>query len=166
RLRRGGAKCGRAPRLQPSRHRLRRRARRLLLGARLPDLDDLHPLRRRHQPQRGRGHQVRMVNRRRQRAAARRAGKSRDRRLNLLETSMTTLIKGGTIVAADRSYVADVLIEGETIKAIGAGLSADKTIDAKDCLIMPGGIDPHTHLDMPFMGASTADNYDSGTKAA
>ncbi len=49
------------------------------------------------------------------------------------ETRMTTLIKGGTIVAADRSYVADVLIEGETIKAIGTGLSGDKTIDATDC---------------------------------
>ena len=79
---------------------------------------------------------------------------------------MSTLIKGGTIVAADRSYVADVLIEGETIKAIGSGLTADKTIDATDCLIMPGGIDPHTHLDMPFMGTSSADNYDTGTKAA
>ena len=77
---------------------------------------------------------------------------------------MTTLIKGGTIVAADRSYVADVLIEGETIKAIGTGLTGDKTIDAKDCLIMPGGIDPHTHLDMPFMGTSSADNYDTGTQ--
>ena len=50
---------------------------------------------------------------------------------------MTTLIKGGTVVAADRSYVADVLIEGETIKAIGAGLTGDKVIDAKDCLIIP-----------------------------
>ena len=79
---------------------------------------------------------------------------------------MTTLIKGGTIVAADRSYVADVLIEGETIKAIGTGLTGDKVIDAEGCLIMPGGIDPHTHLDMPFMGTNSADNYDSGTRAA
>ena len=79
---------------------------------------------------------------------------------------MTTLIKGGTIVAADRSYVADVLIEGETIKAIGTGPPGDKVIDAADCYIMPGGIDPHTHLDMPFMGTNSADNYDSGTRAA
>ena len=79
---------------------------------------------------------------------------------------MSTLIKGGTIVAADRSYAADVLIEGETIQAIGAGLSGDKVIDAHGCMIMPGGIDPHTHLDMPFMGTNSADNYDSGTRAA
>ncbi len=79
---------------------------------------------------------------------------------------MTTLIKGGAIVAADRSYVADVLIEGETVKAIGAGLEGDKVIDAEGCFIMPGGIDPHTHLDMPFMGSNSADNYDSGTRAA
>ena len=79
---------------------------------------------------------------------------------------MTTLIRGGTIVAADRSYEADVLIEGETIKAIGTGLTGDKVIDAAGCFIMPGGIDPHTHLDMPFMGANSADNFDSGTRAA
>ena len=79
---------------------------------------------------------------------------------------MSTLIKGGTIVAADRSYVSDILIEGESIKAIGTGLSGDKVVDASDCLIMPGGIDPHTHLDMPFMGTSSSDNYDSGTRAA
>ena len=57
---------------------------------------------------------------------------------------MTTLIKGGTIVAADRSYVADVLIEGETIQAIGTGLTGDKMIDGSGCYVMPGGIDPHT----------------------
>ncbi|MGO9744220.1 MAG: dihydropyrimidinase [Roseiarcus sp.] len=79
---------------------------------------------------------------------------------------MTTLIKGGAIVAADRSYVSDVLIEGETVKAVGAGLEGDKVIDAEGCFIMPGGIDPHTHLDMPFMGSNSADNYDSGTRAA
>ena len=79
---------------------------------------------------------------------------------------MSTVIKGGTIVAADRSYVADVMIEGETIAAIGTGLKGDKTLDAAGCFIMPGGIDPHTHLDMPFMGTNSADNYDSGTRAA
>ena len=79
---------------------------------------------------------------------------------------MSTLIKGGTIVAADRSYKADVLIEGEAITAIGAGLSGNKTIDAEGCYIIPGGIDPHTHLDMPFMGTSTTDDYESGTRAA
>src|SRR6202161_2683204 len=80
--------------------------------------------------------------------------------------SMSLVIEGGTIVAADRTYKADVLVEGETIKAIGEGLQGDSTLDAKDCFVMPGGIDPHTHLDMPFMGTNSADNYESGTKAA
>ena len=79
---------------------------------------------------------------------------------------MSLVIEGGTIVAADRTYKADVLIEGETIKAIGEGLRGDSTLDAKDCFVMPGGVDPHTHLDMPFMGTNSADNYESGTKAA
>ena len=79
---------------------------------------------------------------------------------------MSLLIKGGTIVAADRTYVADVLVEGESIKAIGHHLKGDKTLDASGCFVMPGGIDPHTHLDMPFMGTTSADNYESGTKAA
>ena len=79
---------------------------------------------------------------------------------------MSLVIEGGTIVAADRTYKADVLIEGETIKAIGEGLKGDSTLDAKDCFVLPGGIDPHTHLDMPFMGTNSADNYESGTKAA
>ena len=79
---------------------------------------------------------------------------------------MSLVIEGGTIVAADRTYKADVLVEGETIKAIGEGLKGDSTLDAKGCFVMPGGIDPHTHLDMPFMGTNSADNYESGTKAA
>lgn len=79
---------------------------------------------------------------------------------------MSTLIKGGTIVTADRTYKADVLIEGESISAIGSGLSGTRVIDATGCFIMPGGIDPHTHLDMPFMGTNSADDYESGTKAA
>ena len=79
---------------------------------------------------------------------------------------MSLVIEGGTIVAADRTYKADVLVEGETIKAIGESLKGDSTLDAKGCFIFPGGIDPHTHLDMPFMGANSADNYESGTKAA
>ncbi len=79
---------------------------------------------------------------------------------------MSTVIKGGTIVTADRSFKADILIEGESITAIGTGLSGDKVIDATGTYIMPGGIDPHTHLDMPFMGTNSADDYESGTKAA
>ena len=79
---------------------------------------------------------------------------------------MSTVIKNGTIVTADRTYKADVLIEGESIIAIGADLKGDHVIDAAGCYIMPGGIDPHTHLDMPFMGTNSADDYESGTKAA
>ena len=79
---------------------------------------------------------------------------------------MSTVIKGGTIVAADRTYEADILIEGEKIKAIGENLKGDKTLDAAGAYIMPGGIDPHTHLEMPFMGTTAAETWESGTFAA
>ncbi|HEV3247483.1 MAG TPA: dihydropyrimidinase [Beijerinckiaceae bacterium] len=79
---------------------------------------------------------------------------------------MSLLIKGGDIVAADRNFKSDILIEGESIKAIGTGLSGTDVIDASGCFVMPGGIDPHTHLEMPFMGTTSADHYESGTKAA
>ena len=59
---------------------------------------------------------------------------------------MSKVIKGGTIVAADRTYVSDILIEGERIAAIGEGLKGDTVVDAEGAYIMPGGIDPHTHL--------------------
>ncbi len=78
---------------------------------------------------------------------------------------MSLVIKGGTIVAADRSYAADVLVEDGTITAIGSGLKGAKELDAAGCYVMPGGIDPHTHLDMPFMGANSADDYEHGTRA-
>ena len=70
---------------------------------------------------------------------------------------MSTVIKGGTIVAADRTYKADILIEGEKIAAIGDNLKGDKAVDASGAYIMPGGIDPHTHLEMPFMGTTAAE---------
>ena len=79
---------------------------------------------------------------------------------------MSTVIKGGTIVTADRTWKADILIENEKIARIGADLSGDQTIDATGCYVMPGGIDPHTHLEMPFMGTYTTDDFDSGTRAA
>ncbi|MBS7538304.1 dihydropyrimidinase [Ancylobacter lacus] len=79
---------------------------------------------------------------------------------------MSVVIKGGTIVAADRSYEADVLIEGETIAAIGPDLSGDTVLDAAGAYVMPGGIDPHTHLEMPFMGTHAAETWESGTFAA
>ena len=78
----------------------------------------------------------------------------------------STVIKGGTVVTADLSYVADVKIEGGLIVEIGPGLSGDKVLDATGCYVMPGGIDPHTHLEMPFMGTYSADDFESGTRAA
>ena len=79
---------------------------------------------------------------------------------------MSTVIRGGTIVTADLSYQADVLIEGGRIATIGQGLVGDTVLDAGGCLVMPGGIDPHTHLEMPFMGTYSADDFESGTRAA
>jgi dihydropyrimidinase len=79
---------------------------------------------------------------------------------------MSTVIKGGTVVTADLSYAADVLIEGDRIAAIGPDLTGDKVLDASGAYVMPGGIDPHTHLEMPFMGTYSADDFDSGTRAA
>jgi dihydropyrimidinase len=76
------------------------------------------------------------------------------------------VIKGGTVVTADLSYEADVKIEGGKIVEIGPNLSGDETLDATGCYVMPGGIDPHTHLEMPFMGTFSSDNFDSGTRAA
>ena len=79
---------------------------------------------------------------------------------------MTTVIKNGTIVTADLTYRADVAIEGGQIIAIGQGLTGDTVLDATGCYVMPGGIDPHTHLEMPFMGTYSSDDFDSGTRAA
>jgi len=81
---------------------------------------------------------------------------------------MSVLIKNGRIITADADYKADIFIEGETIATIGKNLNirADKIIDASGKLVMPGGIDPHVHLDMPFMGTYSSDNYETGTRAA
>jgi len=79
---------------------------------------------------------------------------------------MSTVIKGGTIVAADRSYEADILLEGEQIAAIGPNLKGDTVVDAQGAYVIPGGIDPHTHLEMPFMGTTAAETWESGTFAA
>ncbi len=79
---------------------------------------------------------------------------------------MTTIIKNGTVVTADLTYKADVRIEGGVITEIGQGLKGGTELDATGCYIMPGGIDPHTHLEMPFMGTYSADNFESGTRAA
>ncbi len=79
---------------------------------------------------------------------------------------MTTAIRNGTIVTADLTYAADVLIDEGIITAIGPNLKGDTELDATGCYVMPGGIDPHTHLEMPFMGTYSADNFESGTRAA
>jgi dihydropyrimidinase len=81
---------------------------------------------------------------------------------------MSILIKNGRVITATDNYEADIFIVGETIKAIGNDLpfKADKVIDASGKFVFPGGIDPHVHLDMPFMGTYSSDNYETGTRAA
>jgi dihydropyrimidinase len=79
---------------------------------------------------------------------------------------MTIIIKNGTIVTADLTYKADVRVENGVITEIGQNLKGGTELDATGCYVMPGGIDPHTHLEMPFMGTYSADNFESGTRAA
>jgi len=79
---------------------------------------------------------------------------------------MRTLIKGGTVVSASDTYPADVLIEDEKIVAVGSGLAGDTTIDAGGQYVIPGGIDVHTHLDMPFGGTVSSDDFFTGHQAA
>jgi dihydropyrimidinase len=81
---------------------------------------------------------------------------------------MSVLIKNGRVVTASDDYVADVFIEKDKIVAIGKDLKfvADTIIDASGKLVMPGGIDPHVHLEMPFMGTFSSDTYETGTRAA
>jgi len=80
---------------------------------------------------------------------------------------MSVLIKNGRIVTAESHFVADLFIEGEKISAIGKDLkfNSDKVIDATGKLVFPGGIDPHVHLEMPFMGTYSSDDYETGTRA-
>jgi dihydropyrimidinase len=82
---------------------------------------------------------------------------------------MGALIQNGTVVNADATFAADILVEGERIKEIRQGIAAgasDRVIDAKGLLLMPGGIDAHTHLDMPFGGTTSSDDFETGTRAA
>ncbi len=81
---------------------------------------------------------------------------------------MGILIKGGTVVSAKESKPLDVLIEGEMIARVGVGIgeAGHEVVDATGLLVMPGGIDVHTHLDMPFGGTTSADDYTTGTQAA
>ncbi len=81
---------------------------------------------------------------------------------------MSVLVKGGTIVTSTGRYVADVYAEGDKIKSIGVDLDnpADEVVDASGKYVLPGAIDPHTHISMPFMGTSAQDDYKTGTIAA
>src|SRR2546427_12934952 len=81
----------------------------------------------------------------------------------------STLIRNGTVVTAERAIAADILVDGETIRDIAPSLpaqNADRVIDATGMLLLPGGIDAHTHLDMPFGGTTSSDDFETGTRAA
>jgi dihydropyrimidinase len=81
----------------------------------------------------------------------------------------TLLIQNGTLVTATRTYAADILIEDSRIREIAASFpatAADRVIDAKGMYVMPGGIDVHTHMDMPFGGTTSSDDFETGTRAA
>jgi dihydropyrimidinase len=82
---------------------------------------------------------------------------------------MGILIKNGTVVSADKTIAADVLIEGGIIKEVRPGIAAEpghEVLDAAGMLLLPGGIDAHTHLDMPFGGTTSSDDFETGTRAA
>ncbi|HUA17606.1 MAG TPA: dihydropyrimidinase [Bryobacteraceae bacterium] len=82
---------------------------------------------------------------------------------------MGLLIRNGTVVTADKTFAADVLVEGETIREVRAGIPvepAHEALDATGMLLLPGGIDAHTHLDMPFGGTTSSDDFETGTRAA
>ncbi|MCW2975986.1 MAG: dihydropyrimidinase, partial [Actinomycetia bacterium] len=81
---------------------------------------------------------------------------------------MSVLIRNGRIVTAADDYVADLYVEDETITLIGESLDvqADRVIDAAGKYVLPGCVDPHTHLDMPFGGTVTIDDVEAGQTAA
>lgn len=78
------------------------------------------------------------------------------------------LIKGGTLITASETFAADILVEGEKIVQIGQNLQAEnaETVDATGKLILPGGVDPHVHLDLPMFGTVSSDDHYTGHKAA
>jgi len=83
---------------------------------------------------------------------------------------MRTLIANGTVVTAEGSYPADVLVDGDQIAQVGASLAGsaavDETIDATGRYVIPGGIDVHTHMELPFGGTFAKDTFETGTRAA
>ncbi len=81
---------------------------------------------------------------------------------------MAMLIRGGTVVTAEQTFRADVYCEGGVITAVGEHLEVPKdteVIDATDQYVMPGGIDPHTHMQLPFMGTVASEDFFTGTAA-
>lgn len=86
----------------------------------------------------------------------------------IYEVIMSILIKNGNVYTATDSFAGDILIENDKVIAIGKKINvkADEVIDAKGKIVIPGGIDPHVHLEMPFMGTQSSDNYETGTRAA
>ena len=82
---------------------------------------------------------------------------------------MSVLIRNGTVVTAEKSFPADILVEGETIREVRSGIDpshAHSIVDAAGMYLLPGGIDAHTHLDMPFGGTTSSDDFLTGTRAA
>ncbi len=82
---------------------------------------------------------------------------------------MSVLIQNGTVVSAESTFSADILVEGQKIKEVRTGIpvnAADRVLDATGLLLLPGGIDVHTHLDMPFGGTTSSDDFETGTRAA
>src|SRR5438876_11888540 len=81
---------------------------------------------------------------------------------------MSVLIRGGRVITASDDYVADVFVDNGVVTQIGKSLDqkADRVIDARDRYLLPGAIDPHTHMEMPFGGTVTCDDFTSGTVSA
>jgi dihydropyrimidinase len=80
--------------------------------------------------------------------------------------SFDVVIRGGRVVTSDGIFESDVGVIGERIAALGSDLSGSRTIDASGCLVIPGGVDPHVHLEYPVAGLRSADDYFTGTRAA
>ncbi len=81
---------------------------------------------------------------------------------------MAILIKSGTLITASETFTADILIDSEKITEVGSDLDIPgaEVVDASDKIIMPGGVDPHTHFDLPMIGTVSSDDHYTGLKAA